>query len=234
MTTSNHLKILEQWLKHRRSSTEPAETGFPFVTIARETGAGSRQLCDTLMGDFRREPDDLFRGWHVFDRLICEALANDPVLSGALEDLVKERYESEFQDLMDDLIAGRDGCYLVYRKSFHLIAMLAAIGKVIIVGRAACCVTARMRTGVHVRLVAPAAYRAAVIAKREKLDPDEARDLMLCRDKERRKLVKSFFNRDIADPMLYDAVWNTERVPMAEISASIIRLVKQRATAGEE
>ena len=226
---TNHLKIVEQWLTQRSAPTETCICGFPFVTIARDTGAGSHELCDTLLNDFREESSDLFRGWHVFDRLICEAIAEDPKIKGTLEYLVKERCESEFQDLMETWIAGTTGRYGLYKKTFQLIGMLATIGKVIIVGRAACCVTAPLKSGIHVRLVAPEPQRAAVTMKRLKVSLEEAQAVMRKKETERRRLLKTFFSQDVADPLLYDATWNTARVGMKNISASIIQLIKQHA-----
>jgi cytidylate kinase len=231
---TNHLKTVQQFLKERKSPAEIPVSGFPFVTIARQTGAGSHLLCDMLLEDFRKESSDLFRGWHVFDRLICEAVAQDPDLNRSLEDLVKEHYENEFQDLMDSLIAGTTGRYQLYKKTFQVITMLAAIGKVIIVGRAACCVTESFKAGIHIRLVAPEAERIAATMKRLRVSREEARKIMKTKESERQRLMKSFFDHDLSNPLLYDATWNTGKVDMSEISASIIHLIKSRAAMKDE
>lgn len=230
---SNHLKIVEQFLRDRKEDIEIPESGFPFITISRQTGAGSHLLCDQLLKDFRTQPSDLFRGWHVFDRLIVEAVAQDPELSRSLEDLVKEHFESEFQDLMDSLIAGMSSHYHLYKKTFQVITMLAAIGKVIIVGRAACCVTEQFTTGIHLRLVAPEADRIAATMKRLKVGNDEARKIMKRKETERRRVLKTFFCKDTDDPLLYDVVWNTSKVEMHEISEAVIQLVQHRAERSE-
>jgi len=230
---SDHLRIVQRFLRDRKGEIEIPASGFPFVTLSRQTGAGSHLLCDQLLQDFRAQPSDLFRGWHVFDRLVCEAVVQDPELSRSLEDLVKEHFESEFQDLMDSLIAGMSSHYHLYKKIFQVITMLAAIGKVIIVGRAACCVTESFTTGIHLRLVAPEADRIAATMKRQKVDRNEARKTMRQKEAERRRLLKTFFCRDIDDPLLYDVVWNTGKVEMREISESVIQLIRDRAQRSE-
>ena len=230
---TTHLGIVREFLKERKDPLDIPECGFPFITISRQAGAGSHLLCDTLREDFRKQSSDLFRGWHVFDQLICEAVAQDPELSRSMEDFVREHYESEFQDLMDTLIAGTSSSYLLCKKTFQVITMLAAIGKVIIVGRGACCVTEPLGTGIHVRIVASEAQRIINTMKRLKVGRDEALKDMRERDSERRKLLKRFFNKDIDDPLLYDVVWNTDRVEMREISAALIRLVEHRAGRSE-
>ena len=228
MATS-HLRIVQQFLKTRKGPVDIPETGFPFITISRQSGAGTHELCDILLEDFGRQPSDVFRGWHVFDRLICEAVAQDPGISRCIEDLIKEHYESEFQSLMDSLIAGSAGSYRLYKKTFQVIAMLATIGKVIIVGRAGCCVTASFPSAVHLRLVAPEDQCLAATMKRLKVGREEAGRLLKRKETERRRLVKTFFGREIDDPLLYDATWNTGKADLHEISESVVALIKRRA-----
>jgi len=230
---SNHLRIVERFLKDRQDPVDLPESGFPFVTISRQTGAGSHLLCDRLLEDFRAQRSDLFRGWHVFDRLLCEAVAADPGLNGSLEELVKEHYKTEFQDLMDSLMAGTPSHYGLYKRTFQVITMLAAIGKVIIVGRAGCCVTESFCTGIHIRLVAPEAQRLTATMKRMNVSIDEARKIMKLKESKRRRLLKAFFCRSIDDPLLYDAVWNTGKAEIGEISDSVIRLIERRAGRSE-
>ena len=43
--------------------------------------------------------------------------------------------------------------------------------------------------------------------------------------------MRDYFNRGIDEPLLYDAVWNTEKPPMEAITSSIITLIRQRVSA---
>ena len=58
-------------------------------------------------------------------------------------------------------------------------------------------------------------------------EPD-AREMVKTQDRARAALVRAHGHRDIDDPLLYDAVWNTETVPFDVITGSILELVKQR------
>ena len=67
--------------------------------------------------------------------------------------------------------------------------------------------------------------------KRFKLSKDDATKAVDKQDADRRKLVKLFFHRDIADPLLYDAVWNTGKAPLEIITRATIDMIKERVKA---
>ena len=63
------------------------------------------------------------------------------------------------------------------------------------------------------------------------LRKEEALKAIDQRDADRRKLVNRFFNRDIDDPLIYDAVWNTGKVDIQTICDSIVETINARAKA---
>lgn len=226
----NHLKIIHNFLAQNRNLEDLPEYGFPFVTISQQVGAGGHVLSYALQTEFLKHRDNsLFEGWHVFDRELCEVIAQDPELQVSMQALVSEKYRSEFGDFMDSLFTGQSSQHHLIKETCRVVRMLALIGKVIVVGRGASLVTADLRQGVHVRLVAPHAQRLVRIMKRFRLGREEARETMEQQDADRRKMVRSFFNRDIDDPLIYDAVWNTGKVSMETICHTIIEMLNARA-----
>lgn len=202
----------------------------PFVTISREAGAGGHILAYVLATDFlKQHGDPLFDNWQVCDKERCAILAADPDLKDILESILQERCTTEFKKFIETLVAGRDTQYAAYKKIFQLVHGMAAVGKVIIVGRAGACVARELPCGIHIRLVAPEAQRVQWIRRRFRLTESEARAGIRRQDRARRKLVKVFFDRDVDDPLLYDAVWNTASARMHEIAAAIITLIRMRA-----
>jgi cytidylate kinase len=226
----NHLKMLHQYLKEKRRLEDIPATGYPFITISREAGAGGHLLAHVLTTDFLKYAgEDLFEGWHVFDRELCEVIAEDPALQMSMEELLAERYRSEMSEFLDGLFSGRSNQYLQYKRTFQVVRMLATLGKVIIVGRAANLVTAAIPGGIRVRIVASEPARVAWMMRKLKVDKGEARRLVAKQDSDRRKVVRCFFDKDIADPLLYDVIWNSEEVDPHEMSYSLIEMLKFRA-----
>jgi cytidylate kinase len=225
----NHLKIIREFLAEKRSLHDVPESGLPFITISREAGAGGHLLSYLLLNDFMKQTDtDLFQGWHVFDRDLCQVIAQDPALRDSVEALVSEQYRSEFQEFIESLFTGRSSQYALYKATFRVVRLLAAVGKVIVVGRGGACVTRDLCGGVHIRLVAEEPRRLLWMMKRFKLTKEEARQWIDRQDNDRRKLIARFFNRDIASPLLYDAVFNTGDLDMHVIAQSVIAMTRSR------
>jgi cytidylate kinase len=225
----NHLKLIHQYLTQRGSIDGIPASGFPFLTIAREPGAGGHLLAHVILTDFLKQKDRaLFDGWHVFDRELCQVVAEDPALQTSMESLLSEEHRSEFSDFVEGMLTGQTKQYRIDKLTLRVVRLLATLGKVIIVGRAGACVTRNMPGGIHIRLVAPLSLRIRWLTKKFKIDREEARRLITKQARDTRALVKEFFDHEVDDPLIYDAIWNTSRAGMQEISASVIEMIRQR------
>ncbi len=230
------VKLFEDFIRNRDTARDQAGTGLPFVTISRESAAGGHLLSHVLMTDFLKQegPSGLFKDWHIFDREMCEAIAQNASLQTSVEQLMHEKYHSEFKDFIDSLFTGQSDKYMLHKTTSRIMHMLATIGKVIIVNSEACCVTRDLKSGIHVRLVAPESKRITWMMKRFNMNKVEAADAVAEQDHCQKKLIKQYFDKNVEDPLLYDTIWNTARVEMHEISHSIIDMIRDRARRQKE
>ena len=201
----------------------------PFVTISRQTGAGGHSLAQALLEEMEKQPDPLFHGWKMFDQELCRLILEDPKLKVSMQSLLSEEYRSQIEDILQTLIEGAATQDAVVRRTFQVLRTLATMGKVILVGRAGCCVTEGLAFGVHLRLVAPEPVRIRRMMRLLNLSSEEeARRVIKRQDADRARLVKDYFNRDINDPLLYNAVWNTDSVALETVAASVIQMIRGR------
>lgn len=224
-------KLIGSFLENKEIGQYVHESGIPFITISRQSSAGGHLLSQVLLSDMSRQndPGGLFKDWHVFDRQLCETLAQNVQMHEAVKQLLREKYHSEFRDYMDSLFTGSSEKYMIHRMTCKVVHMLAAVGKVIIVCANACCITRGLKAGIHVRLVAPEARRMVWMMKRFGMNKIEAQEAIAEQDAAQKKFISKFFDRNVEDPLLYDAVWNTSRVEMHEISRAIIEMIRDRA-----
>lgn len=202
----------------------------PFVTISREAGIGGHVLADTIVDVFSREHDqELFSGWRVFDRTICEMVAQDPRYRRSLDSLLEEEYRSKANDFFHQMVRSTVNQKLVMNRVFLAVRTVAGMGKAVIVGRAGSHVTRDMPQGVALRVVAPDDHRTRRIMETQGLDERDARALVRKRDSDRARLLKAHFGADIDDPTGYDAVFNVERMAIAEIAHAAAAMVRSRA-----
>ena len=229
----NPFETIKKYLRDRMGLL-PEQTGYPFVTISREAGAGGHTLAREII---RRLPEVTTekwgRGWELFDYRLCLLVAQDQDLKAPLETLLRDEYPHGFQQTIHDMLTGQAEQYCVQKRIFQVVRILAAMGRVVIVGRASNYMTRGLPQGLHVRLVAPEALRVQQMRELLDVSDEEARRTMLKQDQERVDLVRDFFNRDVNNPLDYDCVWNTGRVAIAQVADIVVRLIAARTRPAE-
>ncbi|MCM8794240.1 MAG: cytidylate kinase-like family protein [Candidatus Omnitrophica bacterium] len=219
-------KFLESQLYPRR---EKKEVPRPFVTVSRQTGAGGHTFANMLVGRMAAEEDPLFWGWRIFDRELCTRVLEDPKIKISLESLLTEEYRSQVEDMLFNLLEDQTPQEIVIKKIFETLITLASFGNVILIGRGGACVTSRLPGGIHLRLVAPETTRVRRMQDLLGIGQQQAKKIVAEQDAARRQLVKECFGKDIDDPLLYDAVWNTEKIPMPVIVEMTMEMIKRKA-----
>lgn len=211
----------------------PPDLVHPFITLSRQAGIGGHPLADTIVEVFSHHDDqDLFGGWRVFDRTICEMVAKDPRYRSSLDSLLEEEYRSKANDFFHQMVRSTVDQKLVMNRAFLAVRTVAGMGKTIIVGRGGSHVTRDLPQGIAIRVVAPEARRVRRIMETRGLDERDARAFMKKRDGDRARLLKVHFDADINDPTGYDATFNGELMSFDEIAHAVVAMVAMRA-AGE-
>lgn len=209
---------------------DPKKGCFPFVTISRQAGAGGQALA-TLLSEkiLELHPEPLFQGWQLCNQELCHMVAQDPALKNLVGTLQRTEYHSHAEDIISQLIYGGSSQDLVIKKMFHLMRIFALHGKVILVGRGSTFLTHDLPLGIHVRLEASMESRVTRMMRELNLNAKKTRAAIEEKDKAKANLVKTFFHKDIRDPLLYDVLWNTDRVSVEEIARLLIEMIRHKA-----
>jgi cytidylate kinase len=202
---------------------------FPFVTISRQTGTGGHALADTMLKTFAEHEDvDLFSGWRIYDRSICEMAVEDRRFAGSLDSLLEEEYRSRATDFFHQMLRSTAAQTMVMDRVFLVVRAIAGMGKVIIVGRAGSHVTEDIPQGVSLRVIAPEEFRIARVMEVHRLTEKEARAGSRRRDTDRARLLRTHFGADINDPTGYDVTWNVGSASYEEIAQATAALIRWR------
>jgi cytidylate kinase len=206
---------------------------FPFVTISRQTGTGGHALADAVLTTFAEQEDvDLFSGWRIYDRSICELAVADQRFAGSFDSLLEEEYRSRANDFFHQMLRSTAAQTMVMDRVFLVVRAIAGMGKAIIVGRAGSHVTKDIPQGVSLRLIAPEEVRIARAMAAHDLTEKEARAGSRRRDTDRARLLKTHFGADINDPTGYDVTWNVGTTSYEEIAQATASLVRWRSIEG--
>ena len=116
---------------------------------------------------------------------------------------------SEISDTMDELFGLHPPSWTLVRQTSDTILHLAELGNVILIGRGANIITAKLEYSFHVRLVGSLERRVKRMQEAQHLNAKSALDLVQREDLGRKRYLKKYFNKDIEDPLLYHLVINT-------------------------
>lgn len=201
----------------------PAAEG-PFVTISREAGAGASTFARLLAKRLDREIER-GRSWTVFDANLIDAMLQANHLSPQIANYLPEGRVSEINALIGEIVGLHPNLWGLIQKASELTRELARKGGAILVGRGAAFSSSDIANGVHVRLVAPVEFRARRTAERLGLSLAAAAAFNRRKDAARRAYVRINFNARGPDPLAYDFVINTARVPLAEAAELVASAV---------
>jgi cytidylate kinase len=214
--------LIEVSRRNRREhGIDKAERLRPTVTLTREFGCEGYPVAEKLQELLEKRSGT---PWVVMDRALLEAVARDNNLSSQMLEKIGGRNR-----FLDDMLSTfsthwkSDSDY--YRLLCRQIIALAQEGNVILVGRGASILTQHMGNCYHFRVVAPLSFKVNSIATRLDLTPDQAREMIVGRQRQRDTFLKDFLGRDIADPTLYHLLFNNARCPAGQIAALMAAVI---------
>jgi CMP/dCMP kinase len=210
------------------------------ITISRQYGAGGSEVAQRVASALN---------WKVVDNELVEEVAARAGLPAADVAEREERVASFAERLARTLAASTPELFAspvpggtvpklqeadLVRITESVVENVAAGGRVVLVGRAAPAVLARERDSMHVKLVAPKAYRIQTAAERLGMDPDDAAALLDETDSMRARYHRQYYKRDWHDPVNYHMVLHTGVLGLDGAAAVIADEARRRGWVEEK
>lgn len=183
------------------------------ITISRQYGAGGSEVARLVAGRL---------GWSVVDNEIVDRVARraglapevvaeqDERVPGFVERLGRALAASSQEYAVPELgLAVRAEEPSLVRLTELVVREVAAEGKVVLVGRAAPAVLGTALGALHVKLIAPRAFRIRTAQQAEHLDARAAEKLMDQTDAHRARYHREHYGRDWDDPSHFHMLLNT-------------------------
>jgi len=199
----------------------------PFVTISREFGCGAYWVAQRLV-ELLNERFQSSIPWLAYGRDLMEPVAQDLHLHREIVESITERRRGEIAELLDSVLNRKVDEALVVRKLAEVIRSLAMHGQVVLVGRGGYLITPDLKTGLHVRLVAPREWRIHHVAAERNLSHAEAAKLVDKSEAERARFLQTFFVRDRSTPVRFDLVIDCSRFNKDQIAEIILGALELR------
>lgn len=198
------------------------------VTLSRQSGCGAHAVAEKLARILQaRSPQDT-PPWTIFDRNLMEKVLEDHQLPERLAKFMPEDRVLQIQDIVDELFGLHPPAWTLVPQTAETILRLAELGNVIIVGRGANVITAKLPHVIHVRMVASLESRIKHMQEFEELDRKAALERIRNEDLGRRRYLRKHFNKEIDDPLLYHLMINTDFISLDDAARTIADLVLPR------
>ncbi|MCU0785327.1 MAG: cytidylate kinase-like family protein [Verrucomicrobia bacterium] len=201
------------------------------VTISRQAGCGALEVAEKLAKLLQAYSPKAAPPWTVFDRNLMDKVLEDHHLPARLAKFLPEDRASHLQDILDDLFGFRPASGTVVQQASETILHLAEMGHVILIGRGATVITAKLPDVFHVRLVAPLEKRIEHAHEFYNMSKKAARDFIQREDTGRQRYLSKYFNTRIDDPLLYHLIINTGLVSYDEAARMIAEAVVNNSPA---
>lgn len=207
----------------------PGVSALPFVTIARQVGAGEQALA-TRLAEYLTSRDSP-PSWRAYDRELVEQIARDHNLSQSLIDRLEDRSYTWLQEIFQSLDFTRPSDLALTRRVMQTIRGLAEAGHAVIVGRGGVFITHLMPQAINVYLVAPLNYRIAEYARLKNISHDEAARRVRDNDANRAAFYARHFPRQHFEPAAFHLTINTARVDVEQSVRLIADLIPRAQSA---
>ena len=172
----------------------------PVITMSRLPGSGAWFLARCLAEELKID---------YFDREIIEEVAKSAKVSKRLISTLDEQDRSILDDWVDALGERHVWPYEYVDHLTKVVGTIGAHGHAIIVGRGASFILPP-EVSLRVLVVAPMEVRVNNVAAAFKISKDEAMQRVMRAESDRKAFIRKYFHADLADPMHYDLVINTQ------------------------
>jgi cytidylate kinase len=198
---------------------------FKAVTISRQTGSGAHVVAECLRKKLQAAETEPGCPWTVFDKNLVEKVLDEHNLPARLARFMTEDRISEMSDTIDELFGLHPPSWSLVRDVSETILHLAERGNVIIIGRGANVIAAKLDSVLHVRLVGSKEKRAEHLQEARSLSGKAALDLLRREDRARARYLKKYLDTDVENPLLYHMILNTDLIGYDEAAEMIAGMV---------
>ena len=214
------------WEKVKQAPSHPHEF-LPFVTISREFGCDARPLAQRLT-EILNERCRPSIPWVAYDREVLDRVASELHLARDIVESLDGMRCDEMSELFNSFLNRKVDEALVFRKMAEVIRSLATHGHVVLVGRGSYMLTQDLKTGLHIRLVAPRGWRVHKVETDRQLSRANAEKIVSDGERERSHFLQTFFVHDPGHPFHHDLIIDSSRFNLAQTTEIVFTALGAR------
>lgn len=219
--------MFSQVREGKEAPVRPFRPG-PAVTLSYQTGAGEHEIASRVAGILQDMETAETAPWRVFDRQLVEQVLKEHQFPQSMAKFIPEDRRTFVEEEIGELIGLHPPAWVIVPQIAETVLRLADAGHVVLVGRGAAFITAKLPNVFHVRLVAPLPNRIDRVRMTENLSANDAAKYIVKKDRGRSRYLKTYFHGRADDDLLYDLVINTGRISYIDAAQLIAEQARER------
>jgi len=215
------------WEQAKQAGQPLAPETYPFITLSREYGCEAVPVALKL-SEILNERCRPFFAWVAYDQQLLDKVAQELHLHRGVVEAVDGRRRSAMNEFFQAILSQPVDDTVIFRKLAEVIRALAIHGNAVLVGRGSHLITQDLKTGLHVRLVAPRDWRISQLASKRNVSHGDAERLVNEGDEQREKFLQTFFVQDPRQPFHHDLVLDASRFNLDQVTEIVFTALSVR------
>jgi len=219
---------------HVRAWQKPKDHGTPrspelhqFITISRQYGCEGAALSHRLVEILNERCRPSFP-WAAYDHELLSKISTDPSLRNNVVGALDSRHRERMGKLFDTILDRNAHDASEMRPLAEVVRSLAILGRAVVLGRGSYLITQDLKTGLHVRLVAPLDWRALHVASNREVTHGEARKIITEGARRREQYLRTHFIQDPENVIHPDLVIDNSRFNLVQIGEIVFTAVSTK------
>jgi hypothetical protein len=215
------------WQKPNHVDTPRSPEFHQFITISRQYGCEGAALAHRLVDILNERCRPSF-AWVAYDHELLSKISTEPHLRKNVIEALDSRRHERMGKLFDTILNCKATDAAEMRQLADVVRTLAVLGRAVLLGRGSYLITQDLKTGLHVKLVAPLDWRALHVAATREVSHGEAKKIVAEGDRRREQYLRKHFvehPEHVVDP---DMVIDNSRFNLVQIGEIVFTAVSAR------
>ncbi len=215
------------WQKTKHTDSPRSPEFHQFITISRQYGCEGAALAHRLVEILNERCRPSF-AWVAYDHALLNKISTDLRLRKNVIEALDSRRHERMGKLFDTILNHKADDASEMRQLADVVRTLATLGRAVLLGRGGYLITQDLKTGLHVKLIAPLDWRALHVAATREVTHGEAKKIV--KDGERRR--EEYLRRHFVEHPEYvvnpDLVIDNSRFNLVQIGEIIFTALSTR------
>jgi len=166
--------------------------------------------------------------WVAYDHELLNKISQEPDRRSAVVEALDSRRRDQMSRLLNTILNKQADDASEMRKLAEVVRSLALHGRAVLIGRGSYLITQDLKTGLHVKLIAPIDWRALKVATTREVGHAEARKIVADGEKQRAHYLHTHFIQHPEHVITPDLAIDNSRFNLVQIGEIVFTALSAR------